>query len=230
MRELETNIKEQLQNKAEQEYRLFSLKLTPTNYEILGVRMPYQKLIAREITKCKNFEQYLAHAAPTSFEELNVYGFAIAYAKVYDCDKKLLMGRYFSLTDNWASVDSIVCACKFVAKKPDTYYDFVKKLVSDDKTFVCRAGIVLMMTYYLTDGYVDDVLATIRDVKSDQYYVETAKAWLVATALAKYWDKTINLLEARLLDKATHNRAIVKASESYRIIPEQKTHLKGLKR
>ena len=231
MRELEIRIRQFLEEKAEEEYRLFSTKLTPTDYEILGVRMPCQKSLAKDIAKRDSREvlDYLANASPNSFEELNVYGLAVAYAHLTDQEKMKYMARYFGLIDNWASCDSIVCACKFVGKKPDTYRDFVAKLAFDLRPFVARAGIVLMMTYYLDDEHIDEVLREVTMIDAKHYYVSMAIAWLVATALAKNWDKTISVLENRLLDEATHNRAIAKARESYRIELWQKEYLKGLK-
>ena len=231
MRELEVSIRRLLEEKAEEEYRIFSARLTPTDYEILGVRMPWQKSIAKEIVKRESREvsDYLDNANPASFEELNVYGLSVAYARLNDQEKMKYMDRYFGLIDNWASCDSIVCACKFVGKKADTYRVFVSRLAFDDSPFVARAGIVMMMTYYLDNEYIDEVLREITRIDAKHYYVSMAIAWLVATALGKNWDKTISLLENRLLDKDTHNRAIAKARESYRIEPWQKEYLKGLK-
>ena len=55
------------------------------------------------------------------------------------------------------------------------------------------------------------------------------RAWYFATALAKQYDAVLPLIEARALDPWTHNKAIQKSVESYRITEEQKAHLKTLK-
>ena len=54
-------------------------------------------------------------------------------------------------------------------------------------------------------------------------------AWFFATALAKQWNDTVKYFQSPVLDKWTHNKAIQKARESYRITPEQKEYLKTLK-
>ena len=54
-------------------------------------------------------------------------------------------------------------------------------------------------------------------------------AWFYATALAKRWDETIPYLRDRRLPVWTHNKAIQKAIESYRVPPERKEYLKTLK-
>ena len=54
-------------------------------------------------------------------------------------------------------------------------------------------------------------------------------AWYFATALAKQYEAVLPYIEEKRLETWTHNKAIQKAVESYRITPEQKGYLKGLK-
>jgi len=54
-------------------------------------------------------------------------------------------------------------------------------------------------------------------------------AWYFATALAKQYEAILPYIENHRLDTWTHNKAIQKAVESYRITPEQKTYLKTQK-
>ena len=55
------------------------------------------------------------------------------------------------------------------------------------------------------------------------------QAWYFATALAKQYEAVLPFIETRKLEKWTHNKAIQKAIESYRITEEQKEYLKTLK-
>lgn len=57
-----------------------------------------------------------------------------------------------------------------------------------------------------------------------------AVAWLIAETLVKFYDTAVNFLKKNSLNKKTHNKAIQKACESYRLSKEQKNYLKGLKR
>lgn len=87
-----------------------------------------------------------------------------------------------------------------------------------------------MMTYYLTDEYIDRVLALSSSVISDKYYVKMAVAWLMATALCKFPDKALDVIKSNVLDVWTHNKALQKARESFRIDKSQKDYLNILKR
>ena len=54
-------------------------------------------------------------------------------------------------------------------------------------------------------------------------------AWYFATALAKQYDAVLPYIEEKKLSDWTHNKAIQKSVESYRITDEQKAYLKTLK-
>ena len=62
------------------------------------------------------------------------------------------------------------------------------------------------------------------------YYVHMAVAWLIAEALVKFYDEAKEFLLKNSLDRKTHNKAIQKAVESYRLTEDTKNYLKGLKR
>lgn len=62
-----------------------------------------------------------------------------------------------------------------------------------------------------------------------EYYVQMEVAWYFATALAKQWDDAVPYIEKRKLDPWTHNKAIQKSIESFRVTDEHKAYLRTLK-
>ena len=85
------------------------------------------------------------------------------------------------------------------------------------------------MSHFLDDDFDEGYLGLVSDIKSDEYYINMAIAWYFATALAKQYDKTIPYIENKTLDVWTHNKAIQKSIESYRVTAEHKEYLKSLK-
>ena len=85
------------------------------------------------------------------------------------------------------------------------------------------------MSHYLDQDYKPEYLEIVAAVRSEEYYVNMMIAWFFATALAKQWDTVIPYIEEKKLEPWVHNKTIQKARESYRITPEQKEYLKGLK-
>ena len=54
-------------------------------------------------------------------------------------------------------------------------------------------------------------------------------AWYLATGLAKNYDSFVKAIEEKRFDTFTHNKAIQKAIESFRVSEEHKAYLKTLK-
>lgn len=115
-------------------------------------------------------------------------------------------------------------------KRPRKWFDYLTEYLESDKEYDLCFAIVAMMTYYLTDEYIDRVLALSSNVISDKYYVKMAVAWLMATALCKFPDKALDVIKSNVLDVWTHNKALQKARESFRIDKSQKDYLNILKR
>lgn len=63
----------------------------------------------------------------------------------------------------------------------------------------------------------------------EDYYLKMMAAWYFATALAKQWNDAIPYLEKKCLEPWTHNKAIQKALESFRVSDEHKQYLRTLK-
>ena len=93
-------------------------------------------------------------------------------------------------------------------------------------TYTIRFGIGMLMRYYLDGEFKPEFLEWVASIKSDEYYIRMMQAWFFATALAKQWDATLPYIEQHRLHPCTHNKAIQKAIESYRITDEQKALLR----
>ena len=87
----------------------------------------------------------------------------------------------------------------------------------------------MLMVHFLGENFSPKYPELISKIKSDEYYVNMMIAWYFATALAMHYDAVIPYFKTKILDKWTHNKAIQKALESYRISPEQKQELKHFK-
>ena len=87
----------------------------------------------------------------------------------------------------------------------------------------------MLMSFYLDEHFQPAMLELVAGVKSPEYYVNMMIAWYFATALAKQYDAALLVLQEQRLEKWTHNKAIQKAIESYRISDEQKSYLRTLK-
>lgn len=101
--------------------------------------------------------------------------------------------------------------------------------LSSGHVYTIRYGIGMLLSFYLDEEFKSEYLEWVAQIHSDEYYINMMIAWYFATALAKQYDVTIKYIEEQRLDAWTHNKAIQKAVESYRITDEQKKYLRTLK-
>ena len=140
-------------------------------------------------------------------------------------------GRNFvQRIDSWAVCDGFCANLKETKKYKSEFFPHVCEYTKSDNPWIIRAGLVLMLDYYLEDEYIDTVLECCDNAKNPHYYVSMARAWLVATALAKCREQTMRYIKSNSLDNATFNKMIRKCVESFRIDDETKKYLKTLKR
>ena len=223
------DIRKNLLSMQDEKYRSFQLKLFPTvdPETVIGVRTPELRSYAKTLLKEEGISTFLSDFPHKYFDENQLHAFIISEIKDYDrCIEEV--NRFLPYVDNWATCDQM--SPKVFKKHRLQLLDQIRIWLKSDKTYMIRFAIGMLMEHYLDDDFdirYPDMVAAIR---SDEYYVNMMIAWYFATALAKQYEAILPFIEDRKLDIWTHNKAIQKAVESYRISPEQKDYLKGLKR
>ena len=196
------------------EYQKFNQKIVKTD-NIIGIRLPILKNIAKIIAK-NDYLSFIKNNKHQYSEEIMLQGLVITYLKIDFNESIKLFDEYIKYIDSWATCDSVVMNYKVVSKNLDICLIKIKEYLKSDKPFIKRVGIVLLF-YYLNDDYIDEVLKLINSIKSEDYYVKMANAWLISICLVKYYDKIVKFLKSCQLDDWTYNKALQKAVESYRI-------------
>ena len=221
-----------LKTQADEKYRNFHSSLVPNaeKSDILGIRMPRLREIGKGISK-GNARSFLAVSKPELYEERMVRGIVTGLIKTNDfADFTALVDNFADEVDNWAICDCFCAGLKEVKKYKGEFFGHIQKYLDSKDDWKIRIALVVMLDYYLEDEYIDEVLKRCDSVKSTYYYVSMAKAWLVATAVAKCRDRTMEYLHNNSLNDETFNKAIQKCIESRRIDEQTKTYLRTLKR
>lgn len=210
-------------------YRDFNSKLIPTiNKEtIIGIRTPQLRKFAKEFAKSDVCEPFLDSLPHQYYEENNLHGFLLEMEKDYD---KLVekLDKFLPYVDNWGTCDTI--RPKVFKKHLPQLISKVREWLASEHVYTVRYGIGMLLSFYLDDEFRPEYLEWVAQIRSDEYYINMMIAWYFATALAKQYDVTVPYIENQRLDDWTHNKAIQKAIESYRITDEQKAYLRTLKK
>lgn len=192
--------------------------------------MPVMRKLGKEISK-GNGRSFLEQTTDNSYEEKTMRGIVIGLLKTESYEEFLMYSDDFvQRIDSWAVCDGFCANLKETKKYKSEFFPHVCEYTKSDNPWIIRAGLVLMLDYYLEDEYIDTVLECCDNAKNPHYYVSMARAWLVATALAKCREQTMRYIESNSLDNATFNKMIRKCVESFRIDDETKKYLKTLKR
>ena len=222
------NIEKDLFKLQDKKYRELQSKILPNldSNTIIGVRTPDLKKYAKKLFKENNYESFINDLPHKYYEENQLHAFIISEIKDYDeclsCFKKFL-----PFIDNWSTCDQ--STPKAFSKNLDSLLKEIKGWINSKETYTIRFGVSMLMRNYLDDNFKVDYLEMVSKIKSDEYYVNMMRAWYFATALAKQYDKTISYIENNKLDTWTHNKAIQKAIESYRVTDEHKDYLRSLR-
>lgn len=223
-------IRKRLEELVDEKYREFHKRLCNGNEAILGVKMPMVEALAKEIVQ-SDWREYLNNACDDSYEEIQLQGMVIGLAKDITLEEYLTyLAEFVPKIDNWAICDITCSRLKKTKKWKAQMWDFLNAYFYSEEEFKIRFALVMYLDYYLTDDYLEKVLARIEGVTHEGYYVKMAAAWLLQVAFVKHREATLAFLQKTKIDDFTYNKALQKMRESLRVSTEDKEMLLAMKR
>lgn len=222
-------IKNKLKDLSEEKYRNFHSSLLPGVKNILGVRMPLIKKIAREIAK-DDWKGFFEAADEGIYEMKMLKGLSVAFAKCSAEEKIQYLERFIPLVDNWAICDCVCGSLKPKKEEEQLYFDFATVFAQKEGEYEARVGIVLLMDCFFTEKWIDKSLEAFKKVHMGKYYTDMALAWALSIGLIKFEDKTLEFMESTALSDFVYNKALQKARESLRVSESRKAVYKRMQK
>ena len=221
-------IRTELVRLQDSKYRDFQVKLIPTADpgHFIGVRTPDLRKMAKQLGARDEIVDFLKDLPHTYFDENQLHAFIISGIKDYAACLEAV-NCFLPYVDNWATCDQM--SPKVFKKHRPELLDAIRQWLTSGQTYTVRFGTGMLMEHFLDEDFDPVYLEMAAGVRSGEYYIRMMTAWYFATALAKQYESTLPFIEEHRLDDWTHNKTIQKAIESYRISPEQKEYLRGLK-
>ena len=222
------------------QYADFSKALNPTSLPMLGVRLPELRKLAKKIAK-DDYKSFLGQNPMDSFEMETLQAMVIGYVKDDLSSILSCAADFIPKIHDWSVNDSF-CQTFKICEKPQNQkicWDFFMKYAQSHREFEVRVVAVMLMSHYLNDDYIDDVIQVLNNVytgdtaeKTDFYYAKMGVAWAVATISAKFPEKCLAYMQSpqNRLDTWTYNKAIQKMCESFRVSEEIKEMMKSLRK
>ena len=209
-----------LKENSNKSYDDFNNVVVNSGVPTIGCTVPFMRKLAKSFS-LEEVESFPVHAF---FEVDLLRGIVVSNVKLPFEEKSRHLLEFANGIENWA-----VCDCSTV-KVPkverEKFFEFFLSLLPNGQPFVCRYGVVNLLSNYLDDEHIDRVFAALKTITQwGHYYVDMAVAWLVATAMAKCRNATVEYMEGcgrEVLNKFAYNKALQKMRESYRVTPADK--------
>ena len=176
------------------------------------------------------------------YEETVIWGYLINLEKCSLDERLAMLSRYVPVLDNWAVCDSYCAHAKWMTRADKVaLWAFLERWFDSEREFEVRFAVVVAMCYFLNEEWLDKVFERINGLNFDRikskyksvkgkpkvaqqgtvqgaepYYVRMGVAWLLATALAKFPDKTRAFVRSSNLPEDVVKLYIRKARESFR--------------
>ncbi len=214
---------------ADEKNKGFSERITPdSESDIIGIKVPILRQIAKEIAhgNSRDFLDYITykHDKKMTHEEITIFGLVIGETKLPFGELCQRIRSYAGFITNWACCDIPASSFKAIKEYIEEYKIEIYRFLKSENRWEQRLGLVILLDYYLTkENDAAYALSCVNGVISDEYYVNTAQAWLISTAFVKQRDLTASYLanDFALGDKVLR-MTVRKIKESYRVSDKDK--------
>lgn len=222
-------IRKELEIIAEENYRIFAAKLIPNIDNLLGVRLPKLRKIAKKIVQL-DYDYYLAMDNHLYFEEVMLQGMIIGEIKLPWTERSCYVKQFISKIDNWSVCDSFCCGLEFEVSEKELVWQFLQPYFASDKPYDIRFAVVMLLFYFVDDEYAQKAFTLFDQIKNDDYYVKMAVAWAISIYFREFPTLTMSYLQKNQLDDWIYNKALQKITESLKVDSSTKIIIRSMKR
>lgn len=201
-----TELRERLEALAEPRFQAFAASLIPGAQNLLGVRLPLLRKLARETARKQRELIFHEPSPPQSMEECLLRGMLPGYAdKSVSCEQRLSeVAQFVPLITNWSICDSCCATYKFARENRPTVWTFLQPYLQSTHEYEARFGLVMLLNHFIQEAYwIEKIVEILPQFPCKGYYAEMAAAWLLCEIYFKY---------PRLLDILLSERSALKST------------------
>ncbi|MCM1178927.1 MAG: DNA alkylation repair protein [Clostridium sp.] len=247
------DIRDHLMTLSESEYKEFSAALIPGVNNMLGIRLPELRKLAKQIAK-SDWKEAVCEE-DIYFEEKMLRGMILNYVKGEYGEILPYITAFIPLVDNWSVCDSVFMGMAILQKDRERTWGYIQPYFYSGKEFEVRVALIIMMQHLLkcdAEGkkisrlrtvdmqavnndteepgmFINRILGAINREFTEGYYASMAAAWLLAECFCVYPYHTMEFMKENALDKVTFHKGIRKILESRIPTDEVKQILRCMK-
>lgn len=198
----------------------FVASLNPGIPHVLGVRLGDMRRLAKQIA-ASDWVSYLDSAGDYYMEERLLYGLVLG-AITPDEDVEIYLNRVTNFVykiNCWSVCDSFRFAGgkRYFTQHEQRFWDYLTDMMQRPETYAIRFGVVMTLTYYIKEAYINRLLECYAAIRHPDYYVKMAVAWALSVCYVKFPQQTYDLLARGTLDVETLQKIVRKINESLRV-------------
>ena len=219
----------QLAQWAEPDYQRFASSLLPGVTDVIGVRLPKLRTLAKRIAQRPDAAVFLAHARSDTFEQRMLHGMVIGALPAPLEQQLPHIAAFLPRIDNWSVCDSFCCSLKATRQDSARMWAFLRPLFTDPAPYIRRFAVVMLLDYYIDAAHLESVLALLDGVPASEEPVSMAVAWAISMCFVFDPRRTMVYLQTCRLDALTYRRALQKIVDSRRVTTADKQAVRTLR-
>lgn len=221
-------LRERLVAMSDPAYRQFNASLLPGVTDLIGVRLPQLRALAREIARGDAWRELLRDGDIRYFEERMLRGLVIGYVRCPLEEWLALMRDFVPTIDNWALCDTFCRRLRRDEREP--VWRMIQPLFESPREFEVRFAAVTTLGNFVDGEHLDRLFERFEAVRCEAYYARMGVAWAVSVCYVKFPERTRAWLGGCRLDDWTFNRSLQKIVESWRVEKADKQRIRAMKR
>lgn len=226
-----TTLRQLLSDLSDPAYRRFNAGLLPDVHDILGVRMPQLRKLARIILR-NDWKGWLAAIEAVDapcYEERLLQGLVISMAPCSIEERLNYTTGFIPRIDNWAVCD-LFCR-KLHADERTAVWEFIRPYFRSKAPYEIRFAVVMALQNFTDPEHLEELLEFLSAIRHENYYVRMGVAWAVAECYSNAPERMLEWLSIDCpLDDWTYNKALQKIIESRRTSESVRETIREMKR
>ena len=146
-------LRDQLLELQEPKYMKFTAALMPGVENVLGIRLPVLRKIARQIA-AGDWRTYLAEAEDFYFEERMLQGLVIGCARCTPAEKLEHVARFVPKINNWAVCDCFCWRLKAAERQP--MWEFIQPYFRSEAEYDVRFAVVTGLGNFVDGEHLEN--------------------------------------------------------------------------